>query len=110
MPVLPQPASSMCPASKLKTLIPGKRRMLADMGSNVNSIGVNAAREFDYQSRRRRHIPKVMDLERLPCVNGVGSGAAMRQTMGASTIACNCHHPNKPPTAKVDAFIGDIAE
>eukprot|EP00959_Pyramimonas_sp_CCMP1952_P399648 8373446-Pyramimonas_sp.AAC.1 len=39
-------------AGKIKTFSPGKQSTQVDIGSSVNIIGINAAREFDQQSRQ----------------------------------------------------------
>eukprot|EP00959_Pyramimonas_sp_CCMP1952_P414389 8682466-Pyramimonas_sp.AAC.1 len=83
---------------------------LVEIGSNGNIISINAAREFDSQSRQHGLMPKAMNLETLPCDNGVGSGAAICRIIGTFAIACNYQHSNEPPTAKVDAFVGNVAE
>eukprot|EP00959_Pyramimonas_sp_CCMP1952_P294020 6149563-Pyramimonas_sp.AAC.1 len=51
-----------------------------------------------------------MNLERLPCVNGGRSGAAVCQTQGTFAIARACQRPDKPPTTRVDAFVGIIVD
>eukprot|EP00959_Pyramimonas_sp_CCMP1952_P044478 929518-Pyramimonas_sp.AAC.1 len=55
-------------------------------------------------------MPKVMNLERLLCANGAGSGAAMCRAMGTFTLACDFHHPDKLPATKAGAFVGNVAE
>eukprot|EP00959_Pyramimonas_sp_CCMP1952_P175969 3677291-Pyramimonas_sp.AAC.1 len=83
--------------------------MLVDIGSNINIIGVGAARPFDNQSRLHGHMPRVVNLERRSCANGDGSGAAALQTPGSFKIACKRQHRNEPPTTKVDACGGHVA-
>eukprot|EP00959_Pyramimonas_sp_CCMP1952_P227421 4754969-Pyramimonas_sp.AAC.1 len=82
-------------AGKLETTIPGKLSI--------------TAREFNQQSRQHGRMPKVVNLEKLPYANGVGSGAAICRTLRTFTIACTFQHHDEPPTAQVDAFVGNIA-
>eukprot|EP00959_Pyramimonas_sp_CCMP1952_P094444 1975805-Pyramimonas_sp.AAC.1 len=69
-------------------------------GPNISDIGIDTAREFDQQSRQHGRMPKVMNLEELLYVNGVGSAADMCRALGTFTIACTYQHHDEPSTAK----------
>eukprot|EP00959_Pyramimonas_sp_CCMP1952_P161004 3366905-Pyramimonas_sp.AAC.1 len=84
--------------------------MLVDIGSNIDITGIHTAREFDQQSRQHGRVPKVMNVERLLHVHGVGSGAAMCRTLGTFTLAHKFQHHDEPPTANADAFVCNVPE
>eukprot|EP00959_Pyramimonas_sp_CCMP1952_P467428 9491592-Pyramimonas_sp.AAC.1 len=114
---IPAGTQHICASGKLKTLIVGKLSMLVFIGSNINSAGVNAAREFNSLSRQHGHLPRVMALQRLLCVSGAVNFSAVCRRLGdsrlrASAVATTNHRPpregahNFPGRARVPGAAG----
>eukprot|EP00959_Pyramimonas_sp_CCMP1952_P041286 863429-Pyramimonas_sp.AAC.1 len=77
-------------AANSGTMIDGMLIILLDIGSNINSVGLQAARTFQRVSHARGNDVKRLNMSRPLYVARVGAGAAACRTSGHCKIAGAC--------------------